>query len=141
MCLSFNSGSPEAVLERKGLMWMCACTCACRYSLSLAANTETTLVSVGRRKVGCQDICMEYYTVFFFKEVRVHSIAVEKYSWCICLVKESKCYSNIYNMTSFLFFTFYENGERFESTYHATNNIDNHRCTHCEMLPYTSELH
>lgn len=38
-------------------------------------------------------------------------------------------------MTSFLFFKFYENGEKIESTYHETNNIDNHRCTNCGMLP------
>ena len=45
---------------------MYVCLCACRYLLSLVANTEITLMSVGRRKVGCHDIYMEYYTVVFF---------------------------------------------------------------------------
>ena len=45
---------------------MYVCLCACRYLLSLVANTETTLVSLGRRKVGCHDIYTWNIIQFFF---------------------------------------------------------------------------
>lgn len=60
----------EAVLERERIdVNVCMHVCMQIFTVPLAANTETTLVSVGRRKVGCQDICMEYYTVFFLKKL------------------------------------------------------------------------
>ena len=50
---------------------MYVCLCACRYLLSLVANTEITLVSVGRRKVGCHDIytwnIMQLFFFFFLR--------------------------------------------------------------------------